>query len=61
MPLIPLFLKLSVPLDQPLKILLIDGVVKSVGYSVLHGARECPRKAYDGQPKNEFEGRKNKP
>jgi hypothetical protein len=26
MPLIPLFLKLTVPLDQPLKVLLVDGV-----------------------------------
>jgi hypothetical protein len=39
MPLIPLFLKLTVPLDQPLKIFLINGIIKPFVLS-LHGSRE---------------------
>jgi len=46
MRLIPLFLKLAVPLDQPLKILLVDRIIKPFA-SGLHGPGERPRNAYD--------------
>jgi hypothetical protein len=46
MPLIPFFLKLTVPLDQPLKVLLVDWIIKPFVLG-LHGSRKRPRKTDD--------------
>jgi hypothetical protein len=46
MPLIPLFLNLAIPLDQSLKVLLIDWIIKPFVLG-LHRSRKGPHKADD--------------